>query len=98
MPNNRKLILDKFQNYVSKNYIQYCEKHEVPINIEGVLTYLIDQQVIPNKSIQKYTILNEFKELYPKNEHQKTKTVICLANRFNISERSVWNLLRKVNQ
>ena len=96
MPRNRKLILDKFQKYVENNFTDYCQKHKIPEDVNCLLTYLIDHNIISSKEIQKYTIKNEFENLYPKNEHQKTKTVIDLAGRFNLSERSVWNVLRKV--
>ena len=93
----RKQIFDKFEEHVFENYVKYCTQHQLPCSLNGLIAYLIDFEIIPQKAIQRYTILNEFEVLYPKEQFQKTKTVVSLADRFNISERSVWSILKRFN-
>lgn len=98
MQNNRKYILDKFQDYALVRYKDYCDIHGLVQSFEGFLTFLIDQELIPFKVIKQFTIKIEFSELYPKREHKKTKTVIEIADRFNISERSVWSIIKQYSK
>ncbi|MEL6867846.1 MAG: hypothetical protein AAFP19_25705 [Bacteroidota bacterium] len=95
-----KQILDKFQVYLSESYAQYCELHDQPPSIEGFITYIIDQDLVSHSGIRRYTILKEYLHLSKsKDAHgQKTKLVALLASRFNISERSIWSLLRNTKQ
>ena len=85
---------DTFQKYLTHHYQLYCEEQQIPFSPEGLITFLIDHAVISSASIKKYTVKHEFDTLYPINKHHKTKTVETLARRFNISERSVWSILK----
>ncbi len=91
----RKFLLDKFEAYTIESYHDFCEKHDIEANLENFMTYLIDQGMISHTEIKRNTIRREFDELYPQKEHHKTKTVLTLAERFNVSERSVWNILKE---
>ena len=90
-----KYLLDRFQEYIYQEYLSYCIKHELAASDKGFLTFLIDKKIIPIKEIKQYTILQEFHEVYPKNEFHKTNTVLSLADKYHISERSVWSILKK---
>lgn len=95
MEDSRKKIYDVFQERLCQNYINYCEFHNAEENLDGLITYLIDQELISNVAIKRYTIKKEFEELYPLNKHHKTQTVHTLASKFNISTRSVWSILKR---
>ena len=94
---NRKHIMDKFQEHLYASYISYCELHDISSSIPGFITFLIDHDLIPSTQIKRYTILKEFKTLFPKKQNHKTKTVHELAHRFNISERAVWSILKQLD-
>ena len=88
-----KLLLDTFSEKLNNNFLNYCEKHDQNKDIERFITYVLDQNLIPHSTIRKYTILETYEEIL--NQHEsKTKTVNLLADRFNLSTRSIWNLLR----
>lgn len=94
MEKNRQHLLEKFQKHLSENYEGWCRRHGVEKSDSKLVTFLIDQDLIPSKNIQRYAILREFKKLSSNASFQKTHTVSTLAHRFNISERTVWNILK----
>ncbi len=92
---NRKLILDKFEEHVNTTFEFFCERHQIQPNKESLLTYLIDQNIIPPITIKHYTVQHEFENLYQQLKLQKTKTVSALSDKFNIPERTIWAILKK---
>ncbi len=93
--NKRKQILDNFQEYLCKSYETYCERHDEEIDIEGFINFLIDRELIPNTNINRYTIQKEFERLFPTQDYHKTNTVELISDKYNISQRTVWNILKK---
>ena len=65
MTENRKHIFDSFQAHLNLNYKSYCERHGISESIPGLITFLIDQELIPPVVIKRYTVLKEFEELFP---------------------------------
>lgn len=94
METNKKQLLDTFQSHLYQEYLYYCHQQRCAPHITGLITYLIDRDLLSKKVIKSYTIQREFKNLYPTYEHHKTRTVMALADRFNISERSVWSSIK----
>lgn len=92
----RKHILDKFQEHLHRNFILYCERHGIDKTEDQLLAFLIDQELIPATHIQKYAVLKEFEKIYPEQSYRKTQTVNALADRFSISERTVWSILKHI--
>ncbi len=92
---SRKFILDIFSEKLREKFEVFCKEHRQYNNIENFVTYLIDQEIIPPSTIKHYAINETFNELFIDNEKQKTEIVNTLANRFNLSPRSIWNALRK---
>ncbi|NJK83384.1 MAG: hypothetical protein HC912_05770 [Saprospiraceae bacterium] len=90
----RKKLVDRFSEFLVINYEHYCEQHNLDANnTETIITYLVDQELIRPKTIKDYTIVHEFRHLLPQTKH-KTETVALLADKFNISERAVWLVLK----
>lgn len=94
MTENRKRILDAFENRLFQSYEQYCQRQGENPSADGIVTFLIDHNLIPAVAIKRFTILQEFKELYPLKEKHKSKTIYALSDKFNISERTIWNILK----
>ncbi len=90
----RKQLLDQFQKHLETNYADYCDRQSNEQDISGLVTYLIDQELIPASTLKRYTILKEFQKVYSTQKHNKTQTVSLLAERFNLSERTVWSMLK----
>jgi len=91
----RKQVLDTFSQKLNNNFNEYCSKHGQETNLDHFITYLVDQDLISPSAIQRYTILETFEELFQQNKGRKTQAVNLLADRFNLTPRSIWNVLRK---
>lgn len=95
MAENRKKILDAFEGHLSLIYKDYCRRQGEKPTPDGMITFLIDKDLIPAVAIKRFTILHEFEHLYPLKENHKTKTVHSLSDKFNIPERTIWSILKK---
>jgi hypothetical protein len=96
MEETRKQILDKFQEHVEQSFKIYCERHGKSYTGNQIIPFLIDFDLIPVANIKKYVVLKEFEIISSSKDLRKTEIVGMLANRFNISERTVWNILKQV--
>jgi len=93
MEESRKHLMDKFQQHLVENYKAYCEAYHIKESYAGFVTYLIDHELIPGKTVKRYTVLKEYTHYLPNYPH-KTAVVEALSRRFNISTRSVWTILK----
>lgn len=91
----QKQVLDIFSQKLDANFEQYCQMHKLESNRAHFITYLYDQNLISNSAVKKYAILATFEDLFKQNEGRKTQTVNLLADRFNLTPRSIWNVLQK---
>ena len=92
----RKFILDKFQEHLEKSFAAYCIRHNLEQTHYHFVTYIIDQNLITLPYLQRFTVLREYEHLKGQEESPKTLLVNTLAHRFSISERTVWEILKKV--
>jgi hypothetical protein len=90
----RKYILDRFQEHLRAAYEAYCARHGIEDTNEQFITFLIDQDLISISHLQRYTVIQEFEKLKAEVQCAKTQAVGTLANRFRLSERTVWSMLR----
>jgi DNA polymerase III alpha subunit len=95
MTESRKRILDAFQNHLYDSYEHFCTRHQVDPSTKGLITYLIDKDLIPSVAIKRFTITQEFDKIYPQQKKHKTKTINALSDKFNIPERTIWGILKK---
>ncbi|MCB0634176.1 MAG: hypothetical protein R2824_02370 [Saprospiraceae bacterium] len=94
MSDYRKHLVDQFENFLAEEYQQYCSRHETPESLQGIITYIVDRNLIPEMNIKKYTILKEFGPVYEGNNHHKTSAVEVLADRYNLSKRTIWGIIK----
>ena len=95
MDRNRKFVLDCFQKHVQDHFLSWCHLQQVEATHEHLITFLIDQDLIPPATIQQYAVCKEYGNLNQDGAGAKTALVNLLAHRFNVSERTVWSLLKK---
>ncbi|PHN02323.1 HTH domain-containing protein [Flavilitoribacter nigricans] len=95
MSDYRKTLMDCFEAHLQQEYLAYCQRHQVQTSISGMITFIVDRELIPDSHIRRFAILKEFRPIFEKNDRHKTITVEALADRFNLSERTVWSILRK---
>ena len=91
----QKQILDIFQRDLILSFRSYCKQHQYEVTIEGLITYLIDRQLIADSAMRRFVIVEEFEREFPKHKGHKTETVQTLAHRLHLSERTVWSALRQ---
>lgn len=94
IPDNTKFLQDSFQQHLYNSYESYCQRHNMAINLQGFITYLIDMELISKVNIKRFTLQKEFELLFPIKQ-QKTATIHALSDKFNIPERTVWTALKK---
>lgn len=90
----KKLIMDRFSEYLQKSFEGFCARHGLEQNDQHLLTYLIDQDLIAHRVLNQFTIRKEYEKLCAEFSLPKTLIVDTIANRFNISERTVWSALK----
>ncbi len=72
---------------------EYDEKLDVPRN-RSLVMFLIDAKLISETQIQRYNIISSFHEELPKHDYHKSRTICILADRFEKSERQIWNIMK----
>ncbi len=90
----QKYILDRFQEHLRSSFEGFCARHELEPSEGQFISYLIDQGLIPRTNLQRFTVLREFEKINTTQDYPKSKLVGALANRFCISERTVWGILK----
>ena len=94
MQNIRKYMTDRFASALIEKFELYHARH-MPNGdlLNTFITYLIDHRIIESTTVKRYTILEEYSNIINDSRH-KTDAVITLSERFNISERSVWSIIK----
>ena len=98
MPVYQKKLMDNFCFIIQNDFHKYCARHNIQKNNETFLTFLFDLHLLNEAKIRKYTILEAYEELNTSPNFQKTKAVGLLAERFNITSRSVWLSLIHISE
>ena len=96
MQEPRKYILDKFQQHLSRSFEVFCKRHGIEKTDDHFITFLIDQNLITTPQLRRFTVCKEFEKMCLEKEYPKSIMVDTLANRFSISERTVWTILKHV--
>ena len=94
MTQNRKYVLDKFEEHLFLKYSAYCEAHGKQPSSEGLVTYLIDQDLIPPVAIRRFAVKEEFDKLAGNQYFNKTQSVRVISDLFNIPQRTIWGILK----
>lgn len=92
----RKYILDQFQIHLKASFDAYCNRHALEKTDEQFVVFLIDHQLISATSLQKYTVLCEYKQMCDQQapKVRKSEIVEDLSSRFCLSERTIWGILQ----
>lgn len=96
MLDSKKHIFDDFQKYLVTDFQNYCQRHEYKISHDRFVTFLIDKGLIPESAVCRYTVQREFERITAAQKAQKTKTVLKIHDKYHISEKTIWNVLRRV--
>lgn len=94
MEEPKKYILDRFQEHLRLDFETFCNRHRIDKTNNQFITFLIDQNLISFSHLQRYTVRQEFEYIAADRECRKTQIVDTIANRFRISERTIWSILK----
>lgn len=83
-----------FKEHLLEVFNKECGDVITEDKVECFLNYLLEHQVIDSLTVRRYTIIKEFEKEYPKHDGHKTQTVYTIANKFNLSDRTVWTVLK----
>jgi len=97
MPVYQKKLMDNFFSLIHADFKNYCERHHSVEDNDTFLTFLYDLNLLNENAIRRYTILEEYEKMHALPSFQKTKVVRLLANRFQVTDRSIWNILASNN-
>ncbi len=92
--NAKKIIFNQFQDYIQNSYQTYCNQHGLSTTDDQFIAFLMDQNLISMTQLQRYTIQRAFEQLCSQYHLPKTRAVDTLSDRFMLSERTVWNMLK----
>lgn len=90
----RKQLIDFFSALIHKDYKAYCERHHIPQNNDTFLNFLFTKNLFNESTVRRYTIHSEFAELNNTKKMTKSQAVRLLADKYNLSDRTVWNMIR----
>lgn len=93
METYRKTLIDRFVMLTLKAYDEHCEKHKILPNASTLITFLIDQDVLSINHIKRYTIVKDLEAISDQHRY-KTDRVAMISDKYNISERTVWNIIK----
>ncbi len=87
-------LIRKFSETLQASWETYKATHELAEDPNLFIAYLIDNQIIKDEIIRKYTILKEFNE---KAAAYKTKSELIqlLSQRYNLSTRVIWKYIKQ---
>lgn len=90
--------MDNFFSLIQSDFKNYCRRHKAPLNNDTFLTFLYDLNLLNENTIRRYTIMEEYEKMHALPGFQKTKSIRLLADKFNVTDRAIWNMLAGSNQ
>ncbi len=93
--NTKKALLDAFEQHLLTDFEAYCERQELPLSTSELLTFLLDQELLSPPRVRHYTVVKEYHYRRQPRYGHKTSVVSLIADRFKLSERTIWNILRE---
>ncbi len=97
MENSRKRIMQDFQRHLTENFTDYVNRHDLEPDLDNFITYMIDLDLIPPVNIKRYTVLQDFEQIYPQKKTKKTHAAEVISDKYQLSIRSVWSILKGNN-
>ena len=87
-------LLRKFRETLQNSWEQHKTTYGVTDTPDTFIEYLIDNQLIKEEIIRRYTIGKEFKERISEFK-TKSELIALLSKRYNLSTRVIWNYIRQ---
>lgn len=95
MTNNRKYLLEKFEEHLIVKYKKYCKNRNCTPSEKVFLTYLIDHDLIPPIVVKRFAVKEEYGQIADDRHFSKRQTMQAISDLFNIPESTVRGILKK---
>lgn len=93
MIKNNKLTIVK--EFVESAYVDIKNRHSEEAGIKDVLMFLAEKSLIEPRRLRDYMIIKDYASFLKKNDGKICVTMIDLGIKYDISERTVQNILYK---
>lgn len=90
--NNKPTVVKEF---VESAYVDIKNRHSEEAGIKDVLMFLAEKSLIEPRRLRDYMIIKDYADFLKKNDGKICVTMIDLAIKYDISERTVQNILYK---
>ena len=93
--NTKKALLDAFEQHLLADFEAYGHRQELPLTTSELITFLLDQELFSPPRVRHYTVTREYDCRRQPLYGHKSSVVSLIADRFKLSERTIWNILRE---
>ena len=90
--NNKPTVVKEF---VESAYVDIKNRHSEEAGIKDVLMFLAEKSLIEPRRLRDYMIIKDYADFLKKNDGKICVTMIDLGIKYDISERTVQNILYK---
>ena len=91
----RKNLIDSFSRQIKEDYYNFCDRQELKKGDDTLLDFLLSKNLVGEVAVRRYIINKDFNKLIEiKRDKTKTEIVRLLSERYQLSERSVWNIIK----
>lgn len=93
-----KRLLLNFEGHLKKEFKEYCQRHAIENDTNNFIIFLLDKDLVNTAAVKRYTILNDYNNIFTKQDFHKSRTVEALADLYSLSVRHVWSILKYGHQ
>lgn len=89
----QQLLIDNFSALILSEFKEYCVKYEIEATQHDFLIFLLDKKLLDNNAIHKYAVIKEYAKISSSPDFKKTKAVKFISKKYNVTDRTIWNIL-----
>lgn len=89
------LLEENFKENLVNEFQLYCREQCTEPEIFEFIQFIFEKNIISSKTIHHLSILSAYNDLRRSSDVNKTQAVNILSNRFSISSRTIWSILKE---
>ena len=83
----------EFISIVSHKFKMWCDKEGRAGTVEDVIEYLLCYNILLERTVNYYTILDNYPKALHQNDGSRTKAIYDLSDKYPLSERKIWDII-----
>lgn len=84
-----------FSEVLEKKYYADCNRYNVEPSYIGFVKFLLERNIIKEKTVTEYMTFEYYPELLYKNDNTKQRAIWDLEDKVPLKERSIWGLIKR---